>query len=272
LRRWSIVVGAFAFLGFQLGFFLAIGRLGVATATILTIGTGPIVAGLLDRVRRGGRLRPRWWAGVGLAIVGIAVMTGVSGVVLDPVGMAGAAFAGCCFPVFGDSIRELIADRPALTAVATVFGAAILPSAALLAFAGTDPFNSTGTASALLYLGLLTTAVAYLLWATGLATLSLGDAVTLTMLEPVAAAVLAVTVLHEAAGPSTALGILAALAGVWIATAPSRTNMPKTQPASSAAQGGLAPAREQVIAETLDANVSAASSPSTVSVPSRPPR
>ena len=44
------------------------------------------------------------------------------------------------------------------------------------------------------------------------------------------------------------------------------------QPVSSAAHGGLAPAREQVIAETLEANVSAAIRPSTVRVSSRPPR
>ena len=44
------------------------------------------------------------------------------------------------------------------------------------------------------------------------------------------------------------------------------------QPANSAAHGGFAPAREQVIAETLEANVNAACRPSTVSESSRPPR
>jgi DME family drug/metabolite transporter len=237
LRRWSIVVGALAFLGFQLGFFLAIGRLGVATATVVAIGTGPIVAGLLDRVLRGTALRGRWWVGVALAIAGIAVMTGANGVTLDPMGVASAVAAGCCFPVFGDAIRDLLADRPPLTAIATVFGAAILPAVVLLGVAGTDPMDTDGTTTALLYLGVVTIATAYLLWSTGLATLTLGDAVTLTMLEPVA-----------------------------------RPNPRKDQPASSAAHGGFAPAREQVIAETLDANASAASSPSTVSAPSRPPR
>ena len=270
LRRPAIVIGGLAFLGFQLGFFMAVGRLGVAAATIVTIGTGPIVAGMLDRLRRGTRLRPRWWAGVGLAIAGITVMTGMNGVRLDPVGVASAVAAGCCFPVFGDVIRDLTTDRPAMTAIATVFGAATLPAALLLAVAGTDPFSTPGTTATLLYLGLVTTAVAYLLWSTGLATLSLGDTVTLTMLEPVAATMLAVVVLHEAAGLATAVGIAAALTGVWIATAPGRTG--RNQPASSAAHGGFAPAREQVIADTLDAKVSAATSPSTVSVSRRAPR
>jgi DME family drug/metabolite transporter len=220
-RRWRVIVpGALAFLGFQLGYFLAVGRVGVATATIVTIGTGPLVAGLLDRVRRGTALRARWWMGVAVAIAGIAVMTGAGGVLLDPIGWVAAIGAGCCFPFFGDAIRELTADRPALTAVATVFGAAILPAAMLLVLAGTDPFATKGAAVTLLYLGLVTTAAAYALWSAGLAELSLGDTVTLTMIEPIAATVLAVAILGEPAGAATVVGVLATLTGVWIATAP----------------------------------------------------
>jgi len=168
----------------------------------------------------------------------------------------------------------LIVDRPALAAIATVFGAAILPAALILAFAGTKPVDTPGTAGVLLYLGLITTAVAYLLWSTGLPVLALGETVTLTMLEPVAATVLAMAVLPETASPATGVGIVMALTGVWIATAPGRSRMPGTavHTASSAAHGGFAPAREQVIAETLDANVSAAINPSGVNVSSRPPR
>jgi len=106
LRRWHVVIGSLAFLGFQLGFFAAVDRLGVAAATIVTIGSGPIVAGLLDRVRRGTRLRRRWLVGIGLAITGIAVMTGMNGVVLNTAGLACAVAAGFCFPVFGEVIRD----------------------------------------------------------------------------------------------------------------------------------------------------------------------
>ena len=220
-HRWRVIVpGALAFLGFQLGFFLAVGRVGVATATILTIGTGPVVAGLLDRVRRGTELLLRWWMGVGVAIAGIALVTGAGGVLFDPIGWAAAVGAGCCFPLFGDAIRDLTGDRPTLTAVATVFGAAMPPAGVLLLLCGTDPFASPATTLALLYLGLVTTAAAYVLWSAGLAALSLGNTVTLTMIEPITATVLAVAVLGEPAGVATIVGVLATLTGVWIATAP----------------------------------------------------
>ena len=203
---------------FQLGFFVSVSLAGVATATIVTIGTGPVVAGLLDRVRRGTPLRRRWWTGVGVAVLGIALTTGAGTVTLNPAGMASAVIAGCCFPVFGSAIRDLTADRPALTAVATVFGAAILPAAILLAIAGSKPAATPGTVIALLYLGVVTTAIAYALWSAGLARLTLADTVTLTMLEPVAATVMAIAILCEPAGPTTILGITATLSGVWIAS------------------------------------------------------
>jgi DME family drug/metabolite transporter len=215
-----ILPGGLAFVGFQLGYFLAANRVGVATATIVTIGVGPLAAGLLDRVRRGTALRVRWWVGVVVAAIGIAVTTGADILVIDPTGWAAAIAAGCCFPFFGDAIRTLTADRPALTAVATVFGAAIVPAALLLVFAGTDPLATRGTTLALLYLGLVTTAAAYALWSAGLAVLSLGDTVTLTMIEPVAATALAVAILREPAGTLTVVGVLVTLLGVWIATAP----------------------------------------------------
>ena len=172
--RWRVTLpGGLAFLVFQLGFFVSVSLAGVATATIVTIGTGPVVAGLLDRARRGTPLRARWWTGVGVAVVGIALTTGAGTVTVNPAGMASAVIAGSCFPVFGSAIRDLTADRPALTAVATVFGAAILPAATLLAIAGSNPAATPGIIIALLYLGVVTTAIAYALWSAGLARLTL---------------------------------------------------------------------------------------------------
>ena len=217
--RWRVTLpGAIAFLVFQLGFFLSVSLAGVATATIVTIGTGPVVAGLLDRARRGTPLRRRWWIGVGVAVLGTAVTTGAGAVTLNPAAWASAMIAGCCFPVFGSAIRDLTTDRPTLTAAAGVFGVAIIPAAVLLAIAGSNPAATSGTIAALLYLGVVTTAIAYALWSAGLARLTLANTVTLTMLEPVAATVLAIAVLGEPAGPTTILGIAITLAGVWIAS------------------------------------------------------
>jgi hypothetical protein len=60
--------GAVAFLVFQLGFFLSVSLAGIATATMVTIGTigtGPVVAGLLDRASSIGPAAERPCGGVG---------------------------------------------------------------------------------------------------------------------------------------------------------------------------------------------------------------
>src|SRR5664279_3571246 len=155
LRPRVTLPGGLAFLVFQLGFFISVSLAGVATATIVTIGTGPVVAGLLDRARRGTPLRRRWWIGVGVAVLGIAVTTGSGAVTLNPAGWASAMIAGCCFPVFGSAIRDLTTDRPNLTAAATVFGVAIIPAATLLAIADSNPAATAGSIIALLYLGVV---------------------------------------------------------------------------------------------------------------------
>jgi DME family drug/metabolite transporter len=233
--RWApTAIGGLSFLTFQCGFFFAVGRVGAATATIVAIGTGPIVAGLIDRVHPGVRLRRRWWIGVAVAAGGIALMSSAEGVVMDPAGWVGAITSGAFFAFFGAAIRDLTTDRPALTAIATVFGAAVLPAAILLAVLGTNPFAEPGSAAAVLYVGVVTTAVSYALWVRGLAVLTLGDTVTLTMLEPITATVLAVLILGEPAGPSTVLGIVIALVGVGVATSPT---------ASRRYRGGVEPLR-----------------------------
>jgi len=217
-QRWLVTfVGAVAFLVFQLGFFASVSLCGVATATIITIGTGPVVAGAIERVRHGTPLRGRWWIGLGVAVIGIALSTGAGVVTPDPAGWFSALLAGCCFPIFGAAVRELTADRPAITAAATVFGAAIIPAAVLLAFAGGSVL-APGTITALLYVGVVATGIAYSFWSAGLARLTLADTVTLTMLEPIAAAILAIAVLGEDSGPSTILGVATTLVGVWIAS------------------------------------------------------
>lgn len=237
-RWWPTVVGGGSVVAFQVGFFAAVDRLGVATATMVVIGTGPVAAGLLDLGLHGTRPTARWALGVAVAIGGIAAMSGGA----DDVVVADwllAVAAGCCFPIYGAATRRLLTDRPPVAAIATVFGAGVVPAAALAALGaigievagfpvdatiGSRPPGSVGAIVAvLMYLGLVTTAGAYVLWAYGLARVPLGEAVTITMLEPVAAFVLAAFVLREPLGFVPTAGAVGVLAGIRIAaTAPGR--------------------------------------------------
>lgn len=233
--RWRpgpTIVGGLAVVAFQAGFFAAVERLGVATATMVVIGTGPVVAGLLDRLLDGTRATGRRCGGIAVAIAGIAVMGG-GGQRFAVADCLLAVAAGACFPVYGAATRALMSDRPPSAAIATVFGAGVVPAAALAAIAA----GGAGSASAasgppgaavvavalvLAYLGLVTTATAYLLWGYGLARVALGETVAITMLEPVAAFVLAAVVLHEPLGGTRVAGALAVLAGIHLASSKAR--------------------------------------------------
>jgi DME family drug/metabolite transporter len=238
--RWPpTLIGAAAVIGFQAGFFAAVERLAVATATMVVIGTGPIGAAVLDRWRFGIRPSRRWAVGVGLAAAGMVGMSGGADAVVVGDWLLAAA-AGACFPIYGAATRALLADRPPVAAIATVFGAAVVPAAALAAIGawGTTPAgapiaaagvqaaaapNTAATVAVLAYLGLVTTAGAYLLWAYGLARMPLGETVTITMLEPVAAFVLAAAVLHEPLGVARTAGALGVLAGLRVAMTAGRS-------------------------------------------------
>ncbi|MGQ0574189.1 MAG: DMT family transporter [Pseudonocardia sp.] len=223
-RPWTVLLGAGAVVAFQVGYFAAVERLGVGQATVLTIATSPIAAGLADHARGQAGLTGRWAAGVILAVAGIALLGG-AGWTVDPAGWALAIAAGCCFPVYGAVLRALGRDRPGLAAVATVFGVAVLPAAAGLAFTGYASLPAAADLGALAYLGVVATAVAYLLWIYGLRTLSVRDTVLVTMLEPVTAVLLAAAVLGETLPAAGVAGIAAVVAGIaWAALPAGRSS------------------------------------------------
>jgi DME family drug/metabolite transporter len=152
-----------------------------------------------------------------MAVSGIATLSGFA---YDGVaaGWGLAVLAGVCYPVYGHVAQDLMSDRSAIEAIAAVFGAgAVL--ALPLAVPSTSRVTDDGAALLLvLYLGLVATALAYALWAFGLRTLPLRDTVTLTLVEPVAAAVLAAVVLEEPLTVLSWTAITAILGGVLLAT------------------------------------------------------
>jgi len=68
--RGPLVAGAVAVAGYQLAFFSAVARTGVAVGTMVAIGSAPMLAGLLAWLVRGERPPGRWYAATLLALTG----------------------------------------------------------------------------------------------------------------------------------------------------------------------------------------------------------
>jgi DME family drug/metabolite transporter len=222
LRRplvgWA-ALAAVATAAYQSAFFSAVASTGVVTGTVVALGTAPVATGLCGTVLFGERLN-RWWLGsTVLAVAGCVVLVsaGQSGAAsVRPAGVALAVLAGACYGLYTSAAKALL-DRevPVMVAMGVTLGAgAVLLSPVLVAdglqLIGARPLLMVG------WLGLVTTAAAYLLFARGLRQLPAGTVGTLSLAEPLTAAVLGLLVLGERPAPQAAVGAVSLLAGLLL--------------------------------------------------------
>ncbi|MFV1859907.1 MAG: DMT family transporter [Anaerolineales bacterium] len=219
-QRWPILptgVAALSMAAYQPLFFGAVATTGVALGTIVAIGSAPILAGALAWFVRGERPSFRWWVATVLAILGTALLiVGESEGGATFEGVALALGAGAAYAVYVVASKGLLATHKPDAVIAVVFGLSALILLPVLIFAELDWVFTTGGAITVVYLGLVATAVAYVLFVRGLNLLPVGSTVTLSLAEPLTAAALGAIVLGERLGSAAVLGALLLLAGLAI--------------------------------------------------------
>lgn len=229
LLGWTLLAAA-ATAVYQAAFFSAVASTGVATGTVVALGTAPVATGLCGAVLFGERLTRRWALATALAVAGCVVLVtaGSSGTAtVRPVGVALAVLAGACYAMYTSGAKALL-DRqvPVVPAMAMTLGlGAVLLTPVLL----TRGAELAGGRSLLMvgWLGLVTTAAAYLLFARGLGRLPAGTVGTLSLAEPLTAAALGLLALGERPAAQAAAGAACLLAGLLLAALrPARTPAP----------------------------------------------
>lgn len=196
--RW-VALGAIGVAAYQPGFFTGNERLGVALGTIVALGSGPAFAGLVQWVL-GTRPTAVWARATALAVAGgsLLVFAGESGARFSVVGLLGSLTAGLGYAVYAIATRRLIERGVGSTqASAWQFSIGALLLAPLLFTQPIGWLSEPGGALMALHLGLACTSVAYVLYGWGLRSVEAATATTLTLAEPVTAAIFAVTVLDE---------------------------------------------------------------------------
>ncbi len=219
--RWPlapVVVGAVGVAGYQLCFFAAVKDTGVAVGTVVALGSAPALAGLggwaTDRVvpQRG------WFVATALACVGVALLalSGGGGDV-SAVGVLLAVGAGASYAVFTLASKRLLDQGHQVEGVmATLFGGGAILLSPVLLFGDVGWLATPGGAAMALWLGAVPTAIAYILFASGLRHLAANEVATLTLAEPVTAAILGAVVLSERPGPAAIAGIVVVLSGLAV--------------------------------------------------------
>jgi DME family drug/metabolite transporter len=220
---WSWKTAFFAGGGsalYQLTFFAGLRLTGVAVGTIVAMGSTPIFAAVLDYFLQKEKLTARWYIATFISLAGgiLLVLGGSQELKANPLGILLALVAGFSYAVLALANKRLVASHPAFTvmAVNSTIGAVLISP--LLFTTDLSWLGSPRGLGVALHLGVLTTALAYGVFARGLQMVSVHNAATLTLAEPLTAALLGILVIGERLTPFAFGGIVLIFTGLLILT------------------------------------------------------
>jgi len=234
-RSWPLRATFLAALftgSYQVCFFWAVAKTGVAVGTIVGIGSAPVAGGLLGILFRGERPGRRWLVATVLAIAGCTLLAaGGGGVSVDLFGIALALGAGVSYAAYTLFVKDLLEEHAPDAVMAVVF---CLGALLLLPLVWDRPLAwlaAPRSLAVVLHLGLVTAGIAYWLFARGLQTVGVATATTLSLAEPATAGLLGVLVLGETLTPLSGLGIVLLFAGLVVLALGSRRLPPQADEA-----------------------------------------
>jgi DME family drug/metabolite transporter len=219
-------------------FFLGTERNGVAVGTVVALGSAPVIAGLIEWVLTRRLPSAAWIGATLLALGGVALLAfggSADGAAADPLGFLGSVGAGASFAVFANAQRRLMdAGWDPFTVAGAMGAGSAAVSLCALPFVDLRWLASPGGWAMSLWLGLATIAVAYTLFTWGLQRLTAATAATLTLTEPLTAAVLGLAVLGERLSGLAVAGLAVLAAGLVLLAWGSRV---KSDPRPFAVEG-----------------------------------
>jgi DME family drug/metabolite transporter len=215
--------------GYQLSYFSAVDRTMVSTATLLTICLAPILVAICARWF----LHEPWNGKTGIAlllgIIGTALLIGVDSLKgLSNLhylsGNALSLVAATCYGGYTLLGKKLLADVEPFRIIAWAFTFGAL---FMLPFAAFPGFHLK-VWGALLFLGWVPTALAYVLYIWGLRRTTATYASVAGLLEPLTATVLAVTLMGEQLNPIGWIGGIVLLGAMLLLSVSTNTKVEKS--------------------------------------------
>ena len=215
---WKATLGAAMGMGFyQLFFFAALLKTGVAVGTMITIGSAPIVAGIIGLMIFRERLTRTWFIATILAVGGCCILSFPSGAFrIEFSGVLLALCAGISWAIAGSSMKMMPSSRSPVekAAIMLLLGSVII--APVIFFRDFSWVPTVRGTSAVLYLSLIATALPYVFFATGIPDIPVSTAYTLTLAEPLTASCLGIFLLGEDLTITALTGIVLIFAGLVI--------------------------------------------------------
>jgi DME family drug/metabolite transporter len=204
-QRKILLISALALAVYPLAFYSSMRMAGVAVGTVVSIGSAPLFAALLECLfSKAFYLSKRWFISVAIGLIGIALLA-YSEPRSDSIGqqeqfwgIALGLLAGLTYAFYSWAARTMIDNGVhSQAAMAGIFGLGavlLLPS---LFFTGDNLFSSPVNALVSIYMAVIPMTLGYLAFGYGLRHIKASSASLLTLMEPVVAAILAVVIVGE---------------------------------------------------------------------------
>ena len=213
-RIW--IATAFGQALYGAAFFSAVRSTGVAVGTVVALGSAPLITGAISAMSLRKVPALSWLGTTAFAIIGMSLIV-VSGKE-SQVTMSGVALALCAgfgYAIFALGSKTILSSGVASElAMARVFGIASIMLAPTLFFVNLKWLTQRDAIMMVLWLGIVTLALAYWSYATGLKDLEPSQTTLITLVEPVVATVLGVVVLSERPSSIAWLGVLIVIASL----------------------------------------------------------
>jgi DME family drug/metabolite transporter len=225
---------------YQTAYFAAVGAAGVAVATVVTLGAGPVLIAIGSRIwmderlgRAGAVIMLSSLTGLALLVLGGGATSGADSVLgiglalLSAVGYAGTTLLNRAMS------KADAADPIGNAVIGFVVGALCLLPPALAADILPGPDDLGLTVVMLVYLGLGPSALAYALFFLGLTSVKATTAAVIALVEPLTAAVIGVALLDERLSPAAIAGgllLLSAVIVLAVSSKPAAVPVPIQEP------------------------------------------
>ncbi|ORM77960.1 hypothetical protein HA43_09530 [Pantoea eucrina] len=235
--QWHfLVTGALAVAVYPLAFYASMRYAGVTTGTVISIGSAPLLSALIEYRFDGGRLTKQWLCGAvpgiaGMILLCLAQSSGEAEAAGNEHALSGIALgllAGFTYAFYSWSARRLMqAGVASGAAMGATFGAGGILLMPVLFMTGAPLLASWNTAAVGIYMALIPMFVGYLCYGYGLARIPASMATTITLLEPVIAALLAVLLVGERLPFAGWAGVSLIVVCLGIITAPAKKHLLK---------------------------------------------
>lgn len=219
------VIGAVAVAVYPLAFYGSMRLAGITIGTVVTIGSAPLLSALIEYVFDKQALNLRWAVGAVLGVAGMVLLSlaehhnetgnqALMGIVLGLI-------AGLTYALYSWTARKMmlhgIAPKAAMGATFGLGAVFLLP---VLLATGSQLLTSVNNFAVGLYMALVPMFIGYLAFGYGLARVKASTAITITLFEPVVAALLAVWIVGERLALQGWIGIVLILACLLCITLP----------------------------------------------------